>query len=168
MSEPSISIARDFMNHCVYTVVPEMPLSEVVAQLLEHRISNAPVVEADSGAPPRLVGFVSERDCLEHLCNELFYGSPAPPQTVGTIMKRHPLCVSPETDIFALTSIFENHGCRHLPVVEEGRLLGIVSRRDILAELDRRSRELARTRQQSYEPPDLKEIIRQRFHVTTF
>jgi CBS domain-containing protein len=168
MSTPSISTAREFMNRHVHTVVPELPLSEVVATLLKHRISNAPVVDENSGSPPQLLGFVSERDCLEHLCNELFYGSPAPPQTAGTMMRRHPVCVSPDTDIFALTSIFENHGYRHLPVVEDGRLLGIVSRRDVLAELDRRSREVARTRERLHEPPDLREIIKQRFHVTTF
>jgi CBS domain-containing protein len=47
-------------------------------------------------------------------------------------MQRLPLCVSPETDIFALASIFTRHPHRHLPVVVKKRLVGIISRRDVL------------------------------------
>lgn len=110
--------AMDFMNRHVQTVAPDMPLAEVVAFLLKHEISSVPVVEHE-GHQLRLVGFISERDCLEHLSNEAFYGSPMPPQTAGTIMRRHPVCVAPETELFTLVSIFVHHGYRHLPVVED-------------------------------------------------
>jgi CBS domain-containing protein len=147
--------------------MPGMSLMEVVRFLLEHGLSNVPVVEGDtSGAaegPPRLVGFLSEQDCLEHLSNEMFFGCPSQPQTVGTIMRRHPICVSPGEDAFALASIFVNHGYRHLPVVEGGRLVGIVSRRDILKALERYYEQWLRRLDREHFPPDLHELINLRF-----
>jgi CBS domain-containing protein len=154
--------ARDFMTTHVHTVGAEMDLAEVAAFLLQHKISNVPVVRSDGGKRI-LVGFISEGDCLEHLANEMFYGNPSPRQTAETIMKRHPVCVAPDADIFALTSIFTNHRYRHLPVVEEQALLGIVSRRDILKAVDRYYREWIGTRQRERFPVDLHEIMNHRF-----
>lgn len=154
--------ARDFLHAQVYTVPPDMSLAEVADFLLRHEISNVPVVEHQAGRPV-LVGFISERDCLEHLSNEAFYGSPAMPQTAQTIMKRHPVCVSPETDLFTLVSVLVHHGYRHLPVVEDQELLGIVSRRDVLRALCEHYREAIKQRDEQRFPPDLRQIINQRF-----
>lgn len=165
-TRPPTPLASDLMNRNVHTISPEMTLADVVGDLLKHGVSNAPVVEPQPGGPPRLLGFISERDCLEHLSNEMFYGSPAQPQTAATMMRRHPACVGPETDVFALASIFETHGYRHLPVVEEGRLLGIISRRDILRELDRFYRESLESGLQERFPPDLRQVAHLRFLVS--
>lgn len=64
-------LAKDVMNRHIYTIGPDMSLADVVAFLLKHKISNAPVVEKVSGHDI-LVGIVSEGDCLEHLSNERF------------------------------------------------------------------------------------------------
>ena len=77
---------------------------------------------------------------------KLFYGNPSPAKTAETIMKRHPICVCPEADLFALASIFTNHGYRHLPVVEDLNLLGVVSRRDVMKALDQYYRDWMRNR----------------------
>lgn len=70
---------------------------------------------------------IRKRDALEHMSNEMFYGSPRPPQTVETCMKRHPICVTPDVDAFALGSLLVSHGYRHLPVVDtSNQLLRIV------------------------------------------
>lgn len=154
---------RDFMNRHVHTVTPGLSLAEVTAFLGKHRISSAPVVEEVEGSGPLLIGYISEADCLEYLANEIFFGNPAMSQTVQTMMKRHPVCVTPETDIFSLASVFVSHRYRHLPVVEEGRLLGIVSRRDILKALDQYYRqELAEQGEERF-PPDLQQLINLRF-----
>ncbi len=152
------------MNSHVQTIGPEMQLGEIVTFLLKHGLSNAPVVERH-GADGGLLGFVSEADCLEHLSNELFYGNPSPSQTAETIMKKHPTCVSPETDIFALTSIFTSHRYRHLPVVEGQKLVGIISRRDILKSLDQYYRDWSRNRDRQRFPIDVHKIMNHRFIV---
>jgi CBS domain-containing protein len=156
--------ARDIMNPHVRTVGPEMKLGEIVTFLLKHDLSNVPVVRQE-GDYRLLLGFVSEGDCLEFLVNELFYGNPCPPQTAETIMKKHPVCVGPETDIFTLTSIFTTHRYRHLPVVQDQHLLGIVSRRDILKSLDEYYRDWVRTRDRERFPVDVHKIMNHRFIV---
>lgn len=156
-------VARDFMNQHVQTISVDASLAEIIEFLDRHGISNAPVVEPDDGGPPILVGFISEGDCLERLSNEVFFGSPFQSQTASTMMKRHPVCVSPETDIFTLASILVNHRYRHLPVVEEGKLLGIVSRRDILQALDKYYREDQASRDLKKHPRNLREVINVRF-----
>lgn len=166
MTAKALPQAREFMTSHVHTVPPEMPLADVVAFLVKHAISNAPVVEEDGAGHRTLVGFVSERDCLEFLANEMFFGSPAQPQTARTIMKRHPVCVEPTTDVFTLASIFVSHGYRHLPVVEDRQLVGIVSRRDILKALDGYYRDAIRQREAERFPPDVHEIIHHRFLVS--
>ncbi|WP_442511599.1 CBS domain-containing protein [Novipirellula sp. SH528] len=156
--------AQDLMNRDVRTIAPDMHLVDIVAFLQKHKLSNAPVTQKE-GNQQRLLGFISEGDCLECLANELFYGNPSPVQTAETIMKRHPTCVTPATDIFTLTSIFMSHQFRHLPVVEGPMLVGIVSRRDILKSLDKYYREWSETRDHERFPVDMREIMNLRFLV---
>lgn len=73
-----------------------------------------------------MLGFISEADCLEYLSNELFYGNPSPPRSAESIMKKHPVCVGPDAELLTLTSIFLSQGYRHLPVVEDQHLVGII------------------------------------------
>lgn len=157
--------ASDIMNPHVHTIGPELGLADIVKFLVSHDISNAPVVQQE-GARRILMGFVSEGDCLEFLGNELFYGNPSPPQTAETIMKRHPVCISPETDMFTITSILTNHRFRHLPVVQDQELLGIVSRHDILKSLDKYYHERDNSQDRKRVPVDLHKIMNHRFIVT--
>jgi CBS domain-containing protein len=162
---PSAPQARDFMTRHVECITPEMSLAAMIDFLERHQVSNAPVVEERDGRK-LLVGFLSEGDCLECLANESFYGSPAPPQTAATIMRKHPVCVQPETELFTLASIFVNHGYRHLPVVENGELLGIVSRRDILKAMNDYYQREIRDSDRRKHPQELTEMIQQRLIVT--
>jgi CBS domain-containing protein len=158
-------VASDFMRANVYTISADMPLGDITSFLLKHEISNAPVVETVAGIQ-RLVGFVSERDCLAGLTNESFFGSPAPKQTAATLMRRHPICVAPETDLFALASIFISHGYRHLPVTKGDQLLGIVSRRDVLRAVEKYYRQLINQSTHEHFPPDVHLLINHRFLVS--
>ncbi len=163
-SEP-LPRAKDFMTDRVHCIGPEMPLAEIITFLEKHEISNAPVIEQQDNKKI-LLGFVSERDCLAVLANESFFGSPSPPQTAATIMRRHPVCVESDTELFALASIFASHGYRHLPVVEDGHLLGIVSRRDILKAMDTYYRTVLQEKDRERHRPDYSEVMQQRFLVT--
>lgn len=157
--------ARDYMRAEVHTVTPDTSLADVVAFLVGHGISSAPVVELREDRRI-LVGYVSEHDCLQALANELFYGSPVPSRTVAGIMRRHPVCASPDTELFALASILVNHSLRHLPIVEGDELRGIVSRRDILGSLERVYRDLLQATEKRLHPPDLSQLASMRFVVS--
>lgn len=160
--EKSAPTAADYMTRKVRVVTPDMSLSDVVQFLLNHDISNAPVVETQNHRQI-LVGFISERDCLEFLSNETFYGCPSPPQTARTIMRMHPVCISPETELFTLASIFSSHNYRHLPVVENGELKGIVSRRDVLKAMDKYYQDTIESHDEQRFQPDLRKIVNLRF-----
>lgn len=165
MTQPRTTpLARDYMNRKVRCLSPVMTLHEVIGFLVAHGLSSAPVVEEHDGHRV-LVGFVSEHDCLEYLSNDLFYDTPAPPQTAATIMRRHPMCVAPDTELFTLASIFVTHGIRHLPVVDGGDLVGIVSRRDILMALERHAREVSPDQERHYGPLELRDVLTHRFVV---
>ena len=163
MPSKDIPRAEEFMTRNVDTVSPEMTLAELLDFLIRRQVSNAPVIETNDDGQPMLIGFISEGDCLEYLSNEMFFGNPTPTQTVRTMMKRHPVCVSPDTDVFTLASVFVNHRYRHLPVVEDGRLLGLVSRRDILQALDGYYQDTIHQKNAQKLPIDLHEIINLRF-----
>ncbi len=157
--------AKDIMSRHVHTVEPGMDLHEVTAFLLKHGISNAPVVRQENNQQV-LLGFISEADCLEFLANGVFYGEPSLPQTAETMMKKHPVCVNPDQDVFTLTSIFISHNFRHLPVIEGQNLLGIVSRRDVIRSLDTYYRQWTKMRDRDRFPVDLRQIMNQRFFMT--
>ena len=157
--------ARDFMTAHVYSISPEMPLGEIIKFLEKHDISNAPVLEPQ-GDRNLLVGFVSERDCLAALANESFFGSPSPQQTAATIMRRHPVCVDPGTELFTLASIFVSHGYRHLPVVEKGEVLGIVSRRDVLKAMNTFYQKMLKQTDQERRLAEHDEVMLERFIVS--
>ena len=78
-------------------------------------------------------------------------------------MRRHPVCVSPETELFTLASIFSSHSYRHLPVVEDDALIGIISRRDVLKALDEYYQDAIKSHDEQRFRPDLSKIVNLRF-----
>jgi CBS domain-containing protein len=108
----------------VVTVSSATPVAELVATLVERRIGAA-VVSDSAGA---VDGIVSERDVL------LALGRGASPAgtTVGEIMSTDVLTCAPTDDIESLARTMTDRRVRHLPVVADGRLAGIVSIGDIV------------------------------------
>jgi CBS domain-containing protein len=159
-------IASSFMQTEPKTVTADMSLDAVTEFLLKNKLSNAPVVSHAQGAN-LLIGFVSERDCLAAMTQADFYGSPNPEQTVRTIMRSSPICVAPETDLFAVASLLINHGYRHLPVTDQGRLVGIVSRRDVLRAVAEYGQRYGQAQLLEKFRPDPSQLINIRFLVPT-
>jgi CBS domain-containing protein len=144
------------------TISPDATNSELCELLLREGVSDVAVVTAGEGGT-ELVGVVSERECLEHLGNELFYDTPDP--KVSLVMRRHPLCVTEDTDIFSLISIFTAHGFAMLPVVDGGELVGVVSRRAALEGLAEYRRKVGAQTDAVRNPPDLAKLSNMRFFV---
>lgn len=162
-----IPLAAELMNNDVEVVTPELTLIELIDFLQRHHISSAPVVDGNDSSR-KLVGFISESDALERLANEMFYGLTEQPSTVLTCMKRHPVCIRPDIDVFAIASLLVNHGYRHMPVVDEqNRLLGIVSRRDVLRSMRSFYAKSTKEHESKYFPPDLSKIINHRFILSS-
>ena len=122
---------KDLMITEVYTVTPDASLDDVITLLINHDIPAAPVVENENDGK-KLLGYITEKDCLEYFSNEIYYGNPD--VSVQSLM-RLPLCANPEMDVFAMATIFTQHPYRHLPVVKKKQLVGVVSRRKVLRAL---------------------------------
>ncbi|GAA1871107.1 hypothetical protein GCM10009836_59830 [Pseudonocardia ailaonensis] len=107
------------------TARADTPCSEAVKLLLDHRFSLLPVVDA-AGA---LIGVVSEADLLR---DPLAGDRSAPPTTLRAAMTRSPTTVRPDTPLDEARRLVTERGFRVLPVTEGTRLVGVLSRSDLV------------------------------------
>lgn len=121
----TVPLVEDFMTKHVVTLSPEMDIYEAILKLMKHDVSGAPVVEEDT-----LLGMLSEKDCMGLFAAAAY--SDLPRGTVAEYMIMHPETVGPKADLFMVAGIFMHRPYRRLPVVEGEKLVGIVSRPDVL------------------------------------
>ena len=131
----AIPTARDLMVRKLVTFSPDTPLHQAISQLLRNRISGAPVVGSDG----ELLGLLSEFDCLKTVASGEFFEEDTAyaRDTVADLMTSDCHTIPPDMDLYAITSTFVTLGIRRLPVVENDRVIGQVSRRDVLREVER-------------------------------
>lgn len=130
--------ARDLMTSQVVVVRPETPTKQVAKLLFEHRIGACPVID-ENGA---LTGMVSTWDLIFALLAE---GQPTSAEfvarmhrskcTARDVMGGPVITVTEETDIAEIAHILVQYRVNHVPVVRDARLVGIISRRDMLRAL---------------------------------
>lgn len=130
-----IPLAREIMvTDGLITFRPEQMLSEVIATMVNKRISGAPVV----GYGMRLLGVISEYDCLRVMAAGAYEGDPLDGRrTVGELMSTNVTTIAPDLNIYGIAHLFTTRRLRRLPVVDDGRVLGQVSRRDVLLAMDK-------------------------------
>lgn len=115
-------IARKGGN--VHTVTPDARLGDVIAMLGEHRIGAILVCEQE-----QVVGIVTERDCIrEVLWKHGFDAS----SRVGDLMRTDIPTVSPRESIQTCMRIMTEDRVRHLPVMDDGKLVGLISMGDVI------------------------------------
>ena len=145
---------RDIMEKDPVTVAPEASVEEVVATLRQHQLPGIPVIDDDG----RVLGIVTEADLvlpdqdgdlhIPHYIN-LFGGTvfleslgrfegrlrKAFAANAADMMTRHPDTVAPDTSVREAARLIHETGHNRLPVVEDGRLVGVVTRLDVLGAL---------------------------------
>ncbi|MGP3955197.1 CBS domain-containing protein [Nonomuraea sp. 3N208] len=109
----------------VTTVAPEASVRDLLAKLAEHNIG-AVVVSTDGVT---IQGIVSERDVVRHLNDR---GAAVLDEPVSAIMTTDVRTVGPGENVDALRRIMTTQRFRHMPVVQDGRLVGIVSIGDVV------------------------------------
>jgi CBS domain-containing protein len=152
----------DLMTRDVQTVTPDMPLDEAITFLVKKKIPFAPVVERHKDGE-ELIGLISEMDCLRYLSNELFYNNPD--ISVRSMMHKLPLCASPDSDIFVMSTIFTQHIYRHLPVVKDKRLLGVISRHVVLKAMHEFCQKVCQDKSAHKTHLDFHELVNMRFII---
>lgn len=126
-------LVRDLMTTTLYTVAPHQNLSEVVTLIRRERIRHIPVLDGVT-----LVGIASDRDVKRAMPSLLTgvsqheYDETLDHTPVARIMTRDPMTVAPNTPVLAALSILLEKKYGALPVVEEGKLVGIVTEIDFL------------------------------------
>jgi len=128
-----IPTAREIMTRDLVTLSPETSVFAAIRVLLKNRISGAPVVDADG----KLVGMFSELDCLRVLSAGEFYSDDHREEgVVRNYMTSACKSLEPDRDIYAVSQVFLTQAVRRLPVLENGALIGQVSRRDVLRAME--------------------------------
>lgn len=117
---------RDYMTRHLVTFRSDTDLFTAINRLLEHRISGAPVVDSQG----HLIGMLSEGDCLRGILSGAYYEATG--GCVSTYMTTDVEAIGPDTDVIELSQRFLSGRRGRLPVIEDGRLIGQVSRHDVL------------------------------------
>jgi CBS domain-containing protein len=115
--------ARDLQISDIITVSPEATVQETVETLITHRVSGLPVVDCDG----KILGVISELALLAIVYEPDIVNKP-----VRDYMTKDVISVEPGTPIARITDLFILHRIRRIFVVQEGKLVGLISRRDIL------------------------------------
>lgn len=118
-----ISALLDRKGSVVYSVPAQVTVCEAVDEMNRHRIGSIVVLE--NGAP---IGIFTERDVLRRVVGE---GVNPKVTRVRDVMTSDLITISPETTIEQTMTLFADKGCRHLPVLAGGRLVGLISIGDI-------------------------------------
>ena len=126
-----LPIVDDFMDKSFNTVTPETRVHDAMNLMLKEKLIGVLVVDSDR----KLVGAFSEKDCLKVLLQSGFHGMPD--DTVRNYMHEVPMTVNSQLDIISVAQIFLDKPFRRLAVVEDGRLVGQITRRDIVRGMSR-------------------------------
>lgn len=123
---PPVSSARDIMTSKLVTLNPEMDVFHGIEVLVKNNISGAPVIDSNRS----LLGVFSEKSCMKVLIDAAYEGLPT--NHIGKFMDETPTTITPDTQLLTIAQIFLTTPRRRLPVIEDGKLIGQVSRRDVI------------------------------------
>ena len=124
--------AKDIMSTTVTTVHEYANVMEVIKLLVDHNVTGLPVVD-DSG---RLLGMVTEKDILMLL----LYDPNVKGKTVTDLMTTEIVHFDEDENLMTIFESLVKSNFRRVPILSEGRLVGIVSRRDIIKFLSAKAR----------------------------
>jgi CBS domain-containing protein len=119
--------AKEVMNNNVITIGRDEDLCEAVRSMVLNNVTGLPVVEEDG----TLAGIITEKDVLTMLSD-----MPCPPARVADFMTTKVVCFDPQDDLDIIAESFRQNHFRRVPILDRGRLVGIISRRDIIRYID--------------------------------
>lgn len=143
--------AHMLMSKKVLKIDRDTPVASVAQALTQHKLSSAPVLDKAGS----VIGFITLGDCLKCLVNCLFHDH-AIQKTAADVMTTNVVSASEETDLFELENLLVNRGIHDLPVINsDGELLGMISRRDAVAGIEKLYRDTNKYREELKTPLEL-------------
>ena len=119
--------AKDIMTTNLITVSKNDDINDVIEIFISNKISGAPVVENE-----KLIGIISEKDIMKVLTIESYFNLPDRGR-VERFMSTNLTTVTSDMDIYSIADIFLANHYRRLPVVDNSKIKGLISRRNILS-----------------------------------
>jgi len=118
--------AADIMTKRVITLHPEDDLFEVMSLFVRNKISGAPVVDQNG----KYLGVFTERTSIKLLIDAAQRGTPT--NQIAKFVDSDAVTVSPHTGLLSIAQMLMTTEYRRLPVLDHGRVIGLISRRDVL------------------------------------
>ena len=118
----------DYMSRDLITFRPNQSVEDVINTLIKHRISGGPVVNDKN----ELVGIISEGDCIKQISESRYYNMPMEQNSIEKHMAKNVETIDGNLDVFDAANKFLKSKRRRFPIVENGKLVGQISQKDIL------------------------------------
>jgi CBS domain-containing protein len=122
---------RDYMTRKLVTLSPEMEVMEAVQVLVQKQISGAPVIDRFG----TLVGMLSEKDCMRIVLNAGYFGEWG--GRVSEYMRSPVATLDADTPLVEAAQLFAEKPYSRYPIVEDARLVGQISRSDVLRAIEK-------------------------------
>lgn len=111
-------------GHTVYSVTPDTTVYESLEKMSAHNVGSMLVMENNN-----LHGIFTERDYMKKI---VLLGRSSRTTNAKEIMSANPVCISPKDTVDNALAVMTRQHCRHLPVIEEGKIIGVVSIGDLV------------------------------------
>lgn len=118
----------DYMTRDLITFKANQSVEAVINILIKHKISGGPVVNDKN----ELIGIISEGDCIKQISESRYYNMPMDQNSIEKHMATNVETIDGNLDVFDAASKFLNSKRRRFPIVEDGKLVGQISQKDIL------------------------------------
>ena len=118
----------DYMSTNLVTFRPDQSVMEVMDTLIRKKISGGPVVNEKY----ELIGIISEGDCMKQISNSRYYNQPMEDVKVEQHMATEVETIDGEMNVFDAADRFLNSRRRRFPIVQDGKLVGLISQKDVL------------------------------------
>ena len=125
---PTKLTVSDIMTTQLVLFTPEQSIHDVMQAFIKYRISGGPVVDEKG----KLVGVISEADCMKEISDSRYFNMPILDKSVGHFMTENVDTIESTLSVFDAAAKFSKSSRRRYPVLEKGRLVGQVSRKDIV------------------------------------
>lgn len=125
---PANLLVRDIMTKNIICFREDQTIHDVMKALIKHRISGGPVVDKNLA----LIGIISEGDCMKEISDSRYFNMPILDKTVGYFMTKEVETLPASMTLFDAASTFHKTGRRRFPVLDNGQLVGQVSRKDVV------------------------------------
>ena len=127
-ASPNRLLVSDVMSHKLVLFRPDESIHEVMKKFIKFRVSGGPVVDISG----KLIGIISEADCMKEISDSRYFNMPILDKTVKHFMTNKVQTIDASTTVFDAASLFFKTRKRRFPVLKKDRLVGQLSRKDVV------------------------------------